>query len=227
MRWIGTIQNDNFSKEDLSFVKNYKKFLPRGKTDKILDFGCGFGSTLNYLKKNGYVHVLGFDPDSRCFNFCKDHGFQVKTSENPLDFLKENKDTFDLIICKQVAYYFPKELLRDYFKALVEALANGGVLLVEVFNEASVYSKIIKANDQYIGFGYTEFLLDALIINTGIRKWSIIPLPPHGKSPRFFIWSTLRKLWFTLVKISMILERGNSPLNPKILEKNIMLIANK
>lgn len=75
-----------------------------------LDFGCGKGTFVDYLKANG-VRAIGYDAHSEDFNAA------------PL------KDTYDTITCIEVIEHLYAPF--NEFKVMYDSLKQGGVLYIE------------------------------------------------------------------------------------------------
>jgi cyclopropane fatty-acyl-phospholipid synthase-like methyltransferase len=76
----------------------------------VLDFGCGKGTFVDYLKANG-VRAIGYDAHSEDYN------------KPPL------KDTYDTITCIEVIEHLYAPF--NEFKVMYDSLKEGGVLYIE------------------------------------------------------------------------------------------------
>lgn len=74
-------------------------FLKKHTVKTILDFGCGKGAYINYLKDKGYktIGVEFYNNNKKSINVAKGN----KQIDNLIAFLKEEK-TFDIVICDSV-----------------------------------------------------------------------------------------------------------------------------
>ena len=109
-----------------------ESWLPSRDDLKILDFGCGTGSSLEVLRK--YGRVTGTDASEEALDYCRRRGaaiedvtLQTVPKEGRLPF---DDDTFDVVTALDVL-----EHLDDDRAGLVElrrVLAPGGLLVVFV-----------------------------------------------------------------------------------------------
>lgn len=208
------------------FRENYGAFLPESKDASVLDFGCGAGTFFIYLEKEGYRDLQGFEPDTRYAVSARHHTRAVIESEKEgSDFLLEKKGQFDFILCRQVLYYLPKEKMAQTVKDLKSALKPGGTLILEVYNAAGLTGLWPRINDLYIQAAFSEHSLSRLVDESGLKILSLETekIPTHSIKMAF--WKLARSLWWNVVKLIFILERGFDPLNPKKLGKNLILVA--
>jgi SAM-dependent methyltransferase len=55
-------QMDHFARRSMANILRRLKRAGLGKTDKILDYGCGNGLFIRFLNEAGYPNVAGYDP---------------------------------------------------------------------------------------------------------------------------------------------------------------------
>jgi SAM-dependent methyltransferase len=208
------------------FDRHYARFLPSSKEATVLDFGCGFGPFLAYLDRAGYHHAVGVDVDERCVEFCREHvSPNVRYVPNTRAYLEGNAAQFDLIVAREVAYYFPAAESGAYFCALRRALKPSGKLLVEVFNGALVTGLYPRLNDPWIATAFSEHSLRRALQESGFRVTDLIGASGVGFGPRYALWRGMRRLWSVVLRAIYALERGLDPLNPQIFEKHLIAVA--
>lgn len=104
------------------------RFLPGREQLKILDVGCGTGSTLKELEKFGYA--IGVDISEEAVKFCKLRGCVnvYKVEEKKRLFFED--DTFDLITALDMIEHIDDDCaaLAEYYRII----KKGGILLVTV-----------------------------------------------------------------------------------------------
>jgi 2-polyprenyl-3-methyl-5-hydroxy-6-metoxy-1,4-benzoquinol methylase len=113
------------------------RVLPRDKSTKILDIGCGFGQTLNALAKRGYENLRGVDISDEAINRCRDLGLQVEKIDDLSDYMEEHRDEFDFIIMSHVLEHIEKASIIRYVSTIKAMLKKGGQFLVMVPNAQS------------------------------------------------------------------------------------------
>lgn len=109
-------------------LKNLLKRLRKvglRKTDRILDYGCGNGIFIQFLNKQGYANVMGFDP------------FLPEFASLP------DNVQFDCIIVNDVIEHTPdpKNLIED----CKNRLKSGGILYIGTADSGGVKMDNLKA----------------------------------------------------------------------------------
>lgn len=101
-----------------------KRYLPKNKTLKILDAGCGPGAALVYLSQFG--EVIGVDISEEALRFARKRGKVKKGDVSALPF----KDaTFDVVICLDVLYHQWVDVKKALFQ-IKRVLKKGGILFI-------------------------------------------------------------------------------------------------
>lgn len=172
--------------------KNFKKKIKKSGT--ILEVGCGYGFNLeHWAKKYKKAYIIGIDIDPSAIRFARENIKKNNLDENVeikkisvKDYLKENKETFDLIILNQVLHEmdpredFRKEILEDLYLLL----KDDGILLVG----ESMVSDVFTVEDKYqfyevmhkwfeVVFGfrfYNESSFKELILSTSFTQAKLI-----------------------------------------------------
>jgi len=114
------------------YIKSYCKFLKSKahlkRNMKLLDIGCGRANIISFLHKNikFYQKPIGID-------IVKNRGLKKNIIFKKIDgiqFLKKNKDSYDLIIIKQTVHFFPKQKLKLLLNLIKEKLNDNGKLMI-------------------------------------------------------------------------------------------------
>ncbi|MGE3260740.1 MAG: class I SAM-dependent methyltransferase [Bacteriovoracia bacterium] len=210
------------------YQKNFSRWLPSTHSARILDFGCGYGTFLRYLRKREFSDCRGFDPDSRCAAFAQaQSGAPVSGDEDPFLFLARQHDCFDFVACLTVAVYFERERMLDWFSALRKTLKPGGTLLLTVPNAAGFCGLTDYVQDPFMKSFFTDVALRDLCRLSGfeIEHLGSVELPRKGIKRG--IWQLARKAWFFCVRVIYLLERGASERNPRVFDTALLLVAKR
>ena len=207
---------------------NYGPYLPPERDICILDLGCGSGLLLAYLHEKGYRNLRGVDIDSNALALVPEHVRSYAEHISDLSrFLRDNMAQFDLIIAKDVLYYFPRHEAPQRMREISDALRPGGTIIAEVFNAALLTAGYTAAKDVGIQTMYTEQSLHGLLEGVGLDVVAI-----HGAMNRKGSWrrpfyALAVYLWRSTTKLIYLLERGIDPQNPKILTKSLIAVARR
>ena len=121
--------------------------------DKILDFGCGIGSMLKFLKENfNYSKFYAYDESSKSLEHVKKKYPDVNCMYN-LNTIEK----FDLIILSNVIHHVKNGERNNLFKKIYNLLDDNGSLLIYEHNPYNPLTLKVVAN--------CEFDIDAELIN--------------------------------------------------------------
>ena len=208
---------------------NYSSWLPQDLRAAILDLGCGDGRMLRFLSGKGYLNIHGVDRDPVALaEIGKLEGVAVECTEVGLEYLRQQRGKFKLIILKQMIYYVERSEIMPFMLALKDALTDDGVIVVEFFNAALLSSRMTELKDPFIRTAYTEHSMRRLFAATGLHELHIGgEHRKNEKKLRSHIYSALRASWMSLLKAIYILERGFDNELPQIYTKSIIAVAGK
>jgi len=101
----------------------------------ILDFGCGCGRTLSWLKDNEISNFFGTDIDKEAIEWCQNNlklaKFDVNKELPPSNY---ESGKFDLIYSISVFTHLNEEFQFLWLKELKRITKPGGILLLTVIN---------------------------------------------------------------------------------------------
>lgn len=172
--------------QKLNLIKNNAKDNPR-----ILDYGCGTGDFLDYLKQKEYK-VEGFEPTLKAKEIASKKGLKIHSEINLID------GEFDVITLFHVLEHV--EDIDSLIKSLKQKLSKKGILIIAVPNHESKDAKIYK--------NYWA----AWDVPRHIWHFSKESLIRKVKSYNFKLVS-IKPLFFDAIYISMVSEKykqGNS-----------------
>lgn len=161
------------------FDSNYGRHLPVARDARILDIGCGSGRMLAFLESRGYTNILGVDIDAGVLLQVPGH-LQDRTMQitDLSAFLHEHSEIFDLILAKDVLYYFSRHEVTQRMLEIAQAIRPGGRIVVEVFNGAVLTATYTAAKDVGILAIYTEQSIRTLLEGAGLHVTEV-----YGQRP--------------------------------------------
>ena len=107
--------------DDYRRISQFDKLL---KNKNILDFGCGWGGFLSYIKN--YKSLNGVELRRECINHIKNNNKKIKIS-NDINYFKKK---FDIITMFHVLEHIPYQV--STLKLLKSKLKNKGKIIIEV-----------------------------------------------------------------------------------------------
>lgn len=110
--------------------------LPKDKSVRIVDYGCGFGQMLGALTKLGYSNAIGVDIEPKALQYCKDSGLNVLDGMDNVN-LRMLESSADVVIMSHVLEHFPKQEIIPRLRQVKDYLKSGGILIAIVPNAQS------------------------------------------------------------------------------------------
>lgn len=138
---------------------------------RVLEVGCGDGTTLRFVRDIGEVEVAGIEPDIRQAAIATERG--LSCFAGPMESFDDEGELFD-----QVQMFHVLEHLRDPLDALVRLsswLRPGGRLVIEVPNVTQPYGPL-EGNffqNAHI-FNFSANTLGALFRRAGLRPVHVV-----------------------------------------------------
>lgn len=99
--------------------------------NKILDIGCGVGTTDFYFAKQGYK-ILGIDISKKAVETCREStrilGLDCRLTFEELNFPEEKpSEKFDLVICSEVLEHLEND--KKAVEAIFDLLCHNGIVI--------------------------------------------------------------------------------------------------
>lgn len=150
--------------------------LPVARSARILEVGCGPGLLMQWLRREGYLSLHGFDVSPENVDLCRRAGLTEVvvgdvTRMDPLPW----PAGWDCILCWDVLEHVPAEQAVSVLSGLREQLAPGGRLLIQTPNMGSLFAVFYRYNDLTHETGYTETTLRIVLEAAGFQEIEIGP----------------------------------------------------
>ena len=204
-------------------------YLPKDRSLKILDIGCGMGFLLMALQKAGYANSMGIDVDKSQVESCRMKNLNVIQVSDTFSFLKEHAEEFDIVTAFDVIEHIPVGVQIDFVRNAFTSIKKGGQFIVTTPNANSV----IASRNRYIDYThhclFTEISLDFVLYNGGFRAITVYPFE------YVFFNSTLKSLVHKLIfrffrffrRLQMMAEIGSTWGKKVPLSFNLLAVAQK
>ncbi len=152
----------------------FAPLLPSDRNSRILDFGCGAGLLLEWLKSVGYSAAEGIDTDPGQIKFADGLNVNAHLVADSFGWLRHSLP-FDAIVMSDVLEHIgPGDDLR-LLSAAREALKETGVLVLRVPNASSPFGTRLRYIDPTHHRSYTELSLRYDLVRAGFRDIQIFP----------------------------------------------------
>jgi 2-polyprenyl-3-methyl-5-hydroxy-6-metoxy-1,4-benzoquinol methylase len=190
---------------DSDFYLNYKipkyivKILPSDKNTDLLDIGCGFGSFLREVKKQGYNSVKGIDISEQAIEFALKQNFDVQKISIK-EFAEQAEKLFDFITMSHVLEHINKVEIINTLKLIREKLLKeNGKLCLMVPNAQSNTDSYWAYEDFTHTTLFTSGSLLYVLKAAGFTKIKF--LDPDGTENSKGISKFLKKVFLPLYRI--------------------------
>ncbi len=194
----------------------YSDILPKDKNAQIIDFGCGVGDFLEYLKIKGYGNVEGVDINIRlCSQARQRTGYIIHHLKDIDIFVSSHKNSFDFVNIKDVLEHLSEDDAIRVLTQLKLILKPQGVLFVSCPQMCGFTSVFTLYNDYTHKKIFTERSLKQLLRCSSFENIKIV----HPKQKFKFELSSMllrvaQKIWFLIIKLLYFIERPGEDIPP-------------
>ena len=231
-RYISRIENPE-EEITLAAIENkfsiwdghYRRLLPADRAQKIIEIGCGSGGFIHYLRSRGYLAVSGIDISEEQVAAAGKLGISGVTRGDFRDLLAESPGRYGTVVARDVLEHFRREEAIDILILIRQALAEGGVFLIQTVNAASPFSLRYRWGDLTHEMAFTADSLRSALRLAGFRRADFFDTPPvfrHSiaSAVRSVIWKGVAAVW----RLALLAESGDGR---GILTGNLIAAAGK
>jgi 2-polyprenyl-3-methyl-5-hydroxy-6-metoxy-1,4-benzoquinol methylase len=147
---------DDYNKYCKYYDKNYSIYLPESRIDKIIEFGCGSGKFLYFLKKKGFRNIIGLDLDKKQITFANEFNISEAKYGDFVNQIEIENEMYDRIIFLDVLEHFKKNEVIDILKKCKNLLSLSGKIIIHVPNAESLFSSKILYGDITHEIAFTQ-----------------------------------------------------------------------
>lgn len=186
----------------------FKDLLPKDKSIRLVDLGCGSGHFLYYLQKKGYLNTEGIDVSSEQLDIARKHGIKNVKEADFFEYLPQHPNTFDVVIANDIIEHLKKEEVLHFLDIVHCALNLGGIVLISTINVSSIFGARLRYIDFTHEVGFTPESLMQVMRVCGFEN-----VKTYGESPvaHDFLSSIRLTLWIvmkSIMKAYLIIEGG-------------------
>jgi len=127
------------------------------KNAKILEIGCNKGYLLKAMRDYGFKNLVGIDLSPEDVQLAKNRtGIKEIFVADVFEYLEDKKDTFDIIISKDVLEHIPKDKQELFVQCIYKSLKKNGVTIIQVPNMDWIFANHERYMDFTHEIGYTR-----------------------------------------------------------------------
>lgn len=224
LQFYGKMDLGSIKKQFPAWRKYFGKFLPENKNAKIIELGCGYGGFVYWLQKSGYLNAEGIDISVEQIETAKGLGIKNINQGDLVDFIKNKKDSYDVVFIRDVLEHFTKDEILDILEFVYKSLKNNGVIITQVPNAENLFSNRLRYGDFTHEISFTENSINQIFLISGFKNLEIFPVPRviHGIKSlvRFTIWKVIE----LCLRFYLLIETGSGG---RILTPDLIVIAKK
>ncbi len=196
----------------------YSSILPSDKNAAILDYGCGFGDFVEYLKLKGFENISGVDINPVLVSAAAERtGCRFEVLKDIREFSEGNLSKYDCIHLKDVLEHIDKRELVFHLGKLKRMLRPGGFIIVSVPQMSGFTSLFTMFNDFTHNTLFTERSLKYILRAAGFSSVELVsPREPFRLKPSALLLRLARIFWFKIICIIYFIERPGEEMPPYI-----------
>jgi len=205
-----------------------KRFIPKTKTLKILELGCGCGALQYFLVKAGYTNIRGIDNSRELVSVAQNLKIQNIVQADIYDYLRKcEHESIDVLVMIDVLEHFSKEELFELIPLLYRVLRDNGSVITHLPNAESPFGLAVRYGDITHENAFTRVSISQLFLSSGfssIKSYEDTPIVHGFKSAiRLFLWKIIVRPVFIFI---LIVESGGVDKNI-IFSKNFTSVVKK
>lgn len=198
--------------------------MPRDRSARILDLGCGYGKYLVALAEMGYTNCWGIDlSEAHVLYGTGTLGLGNLEKADALDWLEGRRAAFDCILAIDILEHVETDDLMALGGKIREALRPGGALVAQVPNGMAPLNPIGWGDVTHVR-AFTAASIRQFFVLVGLEPRGCYELPPHVHGPA----SAVRRALWTLVlrpALAGLMLTANGAALGGIFTANLMAIA--
>ncbi len=139
---------EKMNRDEQLFRSEILPLIPKNKEIKLLDIGCGFGSLVRLLKKEGFSNLKGIDLSESQVKIAHDFGMINEIEVNDISkYLVDKEDYFDVITGIDIIEHFSKDELIELLATLKKSLKPGGIAIFRTPNNDAPFATVFANGD--------------------------------------------------------------------------------
>lgn len=200
--------------------------IPSDKNSALLDMGCGFGSLIYTLKKKGYTNLKGIDLSEGQVKVAHELGLTEIELQDLLPYLKNNKNTFDVITGIDIIEHFSKDELVEVLTCVKDALKPNGTAIFRTPNLDAPFATLFSNGDftheNYINYSSAN----QLMLSMGFKNIQVLNSIMETQG---FFKELFRKLTWAVMKtfIKLLIFSTARTTNAMVFSTNLIIKVTK
>lgn len=165
---------EQFKARQALYRRQFLPLLPGDKNAEILDLGCGSGSLVWFLQRNGFQNASGIDLSRDLVVAGTQLGVRNLRHGNFNEQI-QTADLFDAIVMRDVLEHVPKPEMLGLLRRCRECLKPGGALIIQVPNAAAPFASKLRYEDFTHELSFTAESVTQVLLLSGFNRVRCLP----------------------------------------------------
>jgi 2-polyprenyl-3-methyl-5-hydroxy-6-metoxy-1,4-benzoquinol methylase len=162
---------EGFAPRALSLCRMIRKYLPTDRMVSVLDLGCGHGAVVYFLRRTGYLNVIGVDVSPEQVAEATRLGIEGIHEGELLETLRTlSNHSQDVVIAFDVIEHFTKDELLSFVDEVLRVLKPDGRWIIHAPNGESPFVGTILYGDITHEQAFTRVSLAQLLLSSGFSR---------------------------------------------------------
>jgi SAM-dependent methyltransferase len=182
-----------FEQQSQTYAELFGNLLPPDKSILCLDYGCGYGNFLYFLRQQGYHHCVGIDSDARQVELARSLTLEARVG-NVLTEV-ESFTHVGLIAAFDLIEHLDKNSAVYFLKSALASLSSGGMMVIQCPCADGLNGSHDIYNDYTHKWGASSNMLSQLLYTVGFERVIVLDpsLPGFPNSIQRKIFLALRR----------------------------------
>ncbi len=188
------------------YRKTFGALLPADRRAAIFEVGSGWGSFVDFLRKEGYANAFGMDQDARHLETAADLGIRGVTLGDAVKHLEAKPGAYDCVVAIDVVEHLTKDELFPFLDLVKAALKPGGAFLWRAPNADGPFFGRVRYGDLTHELAFTRNSAWQAMRAAGFTGIEILAEEPVATGARSLLRVLLWKALKPLVKLYLFAE---------------------
>ncbi len=164
-------QEDIHALESIEKLHNYNsyvfnKIFKKGLNQNTLDFGCGYGTLISYLKTKFNLEIIGFEINPDAIE-------KLNTKKiNLINSLDENKERFDQVVSLNVLEHIEND--QKTIEDINHLLKDNGMLVLYLPHSMKIWTELDELVGHYRRYTKKDLFTKLENANFEIQSWEYV-----------------------------------------------------
>lgn len=164
-------QEDIHALESIEKLHNYNsyvfnKIFKKGLNQNTLDFGCGYGTLISYLKTKFNLEIIGYEINPEAIE--KLNAKKI----NLINSLDENKERFDQVVSLNVLEHIEND--QKTIEDINHLLKDNGMLVLYLPHSMKIWTNLDELVGHYRRYTKKELFIKLEKANFEIKSWEYV-----------------------------------------------------